>query len=89
MCKDRSCQNPNNRLDWKFSINAYNITSLLFVIFVLIYEDNISRKIILIVYFTATFILSFVSIDNFSRGTMWCLTSAILAPILAIVYNKF
>ena len=89
MCEDRSCQNPNNRLDWKFSTNIYHLTSLLFVIFVLIYEDNLARKIILIVYFTITLILSFISVDIFSRGTIWCLSSAVLAPLLAIVYNKF
>jgi hypothetical protein len=83
-CMDKSCQNNENRLKWPYPIGWYAYGSFIIsLIFMVIYLSPLKSKIFLGSFFTITFILS-LTIYPVSVGSVWCFSTAILAPLVVL-----
>lgn len=78
------CQNPNNRLKWPWPHDWYIYSFIISLILMIIYVRPINSTIWLGFVFTSTFVYMLES-NIKVVGSMWCFSTAILAPILVIV----
>lgn len=79
-CMKRECQNNENRLQWPFDDTYYVVQTI--IIYILFYKFlPLNSTIVLTVFFTATYLLSHV-MYYWSRSSIWCFLSAILAPLI-------
>lgn len=88
-CLDQTdrCQNNNNRLEWKFPNQWYLIGFVFSLIFFYAYLKPVNTKILLSASLIMTFLLSCLLTPK-SVGTIWCFSSAIIAPIF-VLFNYF
>lgn len=82
--RDCNCQNPNNRLEWKFPYSWYLYSALLSCVLVIGWVKPIASKIAIISFFALGLGLSELFFKK-NVGTMWCFGSALLAPLIVIV----
>jgi hypothetical protein len=82
-CRDKDCQNPNNRLKWPFPHFWYIIAFIFFVVIGLIFIKPVKSKIFILSLFSISFLLSSILFPK-NVGSFWCFVAAILAPILVI-----
>lgn len=78
------CQNPNNRLKWPWPHDWYIYSYIISLILLFIYIRPLNSMIWLGSMFTITFIYMLV-FNKKVVGSLWCFSTAILAPILVIV----
>ena len=78
------CQNPNNRLKWPWPHDWYIYSYIISLILLFIYIRPLNSMIWLGAMFTITFIYMLV-FNKKVVGSLWCFSTAILAPILVIV----
>jgi hypothetical protein len=85
-CIDQTdrCQNPNNRLLWKYPHKWYIYGYIISFIIIVIYIKPIKSKLWLTSLFTITLIFTII-FNPKVIGSMWCFSAAILAPLLVIV----
>lgn len=82
-CSDKGCQNNENRLNWKFPTSWYIISFVISLIFLFVYIKPLKSKIFISTMYTLALIVSFVLYPK-NGGTVWCFSSAVLAPIVVI-----
>jgi hypothetical protein len=82
-CKDKSCQNNGNRLQWPYPHSWYVYGYILCIIFTIICVKPFWSKIYISALFTISFILSCLIYPK-SVGSFWCFSAAIIAPLLVI-----
>ena len=78
------CQNPNNRLKWPWPHDWYIYSYIISLILLFIYIRPLNSMIWLGAMFTITFIYMLV-FNKKVVGSLWCFSTAILAPILVII----
>ena len=78
------CQNPNNRLKWPWPHGWYIYGYIISLIFMFFYIRPVNSMIWLFAMFTSTFVYMIV-FNTKVVGSLWCFSTAILAPILVIV----
>lgn len=84
-CNDKDkCQNPDNRLEWKYPTIWYLFSYVICMLIVIGYIKPINSKICITAFFTLTLIFSAI-LKPKNVGTIWCFSSAILAPVLVTV----
>jgi len=83
-CRDKSCQNHENRLKWPYPHEWYIFSFLISILFLILFIEPIASKIFIGVFFILTFFASLFIYPN-SMGSVWCFSTAILAPFLVIV----
>lgn len=83
-CKDKSCQNMNNRLRWAYPTTWYPIGFLISLIICIIYIKPLKSGIFLSSSFTILFFAS-LYIFKIVMPSMWCFSTAILAPLLVTI----
>jgi hypothetical protein len=81
-CHDKSCQ--ENRLKWPFPHDWYIYSFVISLLFLILYIEPLASKVFLGVFFVFTFFAS-LFIYPYSIGSVWCFSTAILAPFLVIV----
>ena len=89
-CTDKTnrCQNPDNRLKWEWPHSWYFYSFIISSIFLGIYIKPLKSKIWLMSVFSLTFLYMII----FNRqviGSLWCFSTAILAPLIVIVNYFF
>lgn len=89
-CKDATdkCQNPNNRLLWKWPHSWYFSGYLISFIILLLYVKPTNSKI----WISSVFTLTLIGTGIFNPkviGSVWCFSTAIIAPLLVIVNYYF
>lgn len=82
-CKDRSCQNPNNRLRWPYPHGWYIVSFIISLILLFIYIEPPQSKIFLSVSFTSLLMLTFITHPQ-NVGSVWCFSTALFAPFLSV-----
>ena len=80
-CKDRSCQNNDNRLVWPYRQEWYIISFVISIIMSFIYVKPFKSALFINSVFLITFTLSFY-ISKKGSSSVWCFSAAILAPLL-------
>lgn len=84
-CVDQDkCQNPDNRLEWKYPHKWYLFSYFICMIIVMLFIKPFNSQLCIILFFTLTLIFSTIFKPK-NVGTIWCFSSAILAPVLVIV----
>jgi hypothetical protein len=83
-CRDKSCQNNENRLKWPYPHSWYIYSFMISLIFLIIYIEPLGSKIFLGIFFLITFFISLFKFPQ-SMGSVWCFSTAILAPFVVIV----
>lgn len=82
---ERKCQNNQNRLTWPFPHEWYIASFMLSLYFLFFWYDGpVASKMFLGVVFSALFIGSGIIAPK-SVGSVWCFSTAIMAPILVLV----
>jgi hypothetical protein len=82
-CVDKSCQNDANRLQWPYPYMWYGSGFIISLVFLCVYIKPIKSKVFMAVFFVLTLAI-FIIRNPRSYGTLWCFSSAILAPLLVI-----
>lgn len=85
-CKKRSCQNYKDRLLWPYPHSWYIYSFIISLIIFLVYIRSFGSKIFLSIVFAITFAASLLIYPK-SVGSVWCFSTAILAPFLVIINN--
>ena len=83
-CKDRSCQNNNNRLQWPYQTSWYAISFLLSILILTYYIYPKSSLMLIVLSFIITYVL-FIHIFKQDNGSVWCFSAAVLAPVLVLI----
>jgi hypothetical protein len=83
-CKDTKCQNDNNRLLWPWPHNWYIIGFAISFIILLVYIKPVYSRIWISLVFVLTFIFMYIFKPK-TIGSLWCFSTAILAPLIVIV----
>jgi len=85
-CVDKTdkCQNPNNRLNWEWPHEWYGYSFILSLIIVTLFIKPIKSKIWLITIFSLLFLYMLIY-NKKVIGSLWCFSTAILAPLIVIV----
>jgi hypothetical protein len=85
-CTDKTnkCQNPNNRLKWEWPHNWYIYSFIISLILLILYIKPLNSKIWLTLVFSLTFLYMFIY-NRQVVGSLWCFSTAILAPLIVIV----
>ena len=79
-----NCSNSENRLQWPYPIRWYIISFFLSLFLLGMYVNPTRSKIFLVLFFIMTFLI-ILWIDPKSIGSVWCFSSAILAPIVVCI----
>jgi len=82
-CSDRTCQNAENRLRWPYPHEWYIISYVISLIILILYVGSVKVKIFLAAIFTVLFIASILIFPK-TVGSVWCFSTAIMAPIIVI-----
>lgn len=80
----RECQNPENRLRWPYPHEWYIFSYLLSLIIMVAYTKPSGSKLVFILFFSASFILSAFIFPR-TVGSVWCFSTAILAPLVVLI----
>lgn len=80
----KSCQNPNNRLQWSYPHKWYNQSFLLSVIICLIWIKPNKSKTLFLVFFTISFMLAYYTHPK-TVGSIWCWSTSFLAPLIVLI----
>jgi hypothetical protein len=83
-CTKKKCQNLKNRLQWPYPHSWYTYSFIISIIFSIIYLRSIPSKVFIISVFIITF-LSTYFINPKVVGSVWCFSTAILAPFIVLV----
>ena len=83
--KSKKCQNPNNRLDWKWPHSWYLYGFIIPLLFLTLYVKPVDTKIWLSFIFIITLIISVFLQPPTTAGSIWCFSAAVLAPIIVLV----
>lgn len=86
-CKDKSCQNNDNRLVWPYRQEWYIISFFISIILSFIYIKPFKSAMFINSVFLITFMLSFY-ISKKGSSSVWCFSAAILAPLLVFVNSR-
>lgn len=78
------CRNSDNRLRWPYPHWWYILSYLLSVLLMMLWVKPIGSKLVFLSFFTVTFILAGV-LHAKTVGSVWCLSTSILAPIVVLV----
>lgn len=82
-CKDKSCQNNNNRLKWPFTHEWYFFSFIIIVIFTVIYVKPIETRLLLCFFYIIMYMFSqYLYYKTGESSSFWCFTAAILSPII-------
>lgn len=82
-CKDRSCQNNNNRLLWPFPNTWYFISFIIILIFTIIYIKPFETQLLLGFFYSIMYIFSkYLYYKTGESSSFWCFSAAILSPII-------
>lgn len=84
----RECQNPDNRLVWKFPVQWYKISAIISFVLYFIYvkNDSVISRLFIISFFIITAILSeYLYPKETYAPSLWCFISAIVAPIMIFI----
>ena len=84
---DKSCQNPSNRLLWRYPHSWYAASYLISVIIMFIWIKPMSSKILLMSFFSITFGATFF-VNPKTVGSVWCFSTSFLTPLI-VVANYF
>jgi hypothetical protein len=84
-CVDKSCQNSNNRLKWPYPHDWYRYSFIISLIILILYVNPLYSKLFLTFCFIFSFSLSFLYFRKSVVGSVWCFSTAILAPFIVIV----
>jgi len=89
-CKDKTdrCQNPNNRLLWKWPHSWYLTGYLISFIILLVYIKPGNSRIWIAAVFTITLIATGIYNPKVI-GSVWCFSTAIISPLLVLVNYYF
>jgi len=79
------CQNSKNRLVWPFPHGWYFFSFIISLLILLFYIKPLSTKIWLASVFTVTFLFTLFLMKANVVGSVWCFSTAILAPVIGIV----
>lgn len=80
---EKVCQSSSNRLKWPFSQGWYFFYYIIGIILILLYIPELYSKIFIIGFFSIIYLLSFIYFKQ-TTSSIWCMLSAIAAPILVI-----
>jgi len=82
---ERKCQNNLNRLQWPFPHEWYIASFLLSLYFLFFwYDGTMASKLFLGIVFSGLFLGSGILAPK-SVGSVWCFSTAVMAPILVLV----
>jgi len=85
-CSDTTnkCQNPNNRLKWSWPHHWYIFSFIISIIILVFYIEPFESKCWMLSIFGITFLYMLIFNTNV-MGSLWCFSTAILAPLIVIV----
>lgn len=81
---DNKCQSPENRLKWPFPHTWYLWSYLISVILIFIYVKPNQSKFLILVAFSVSFLVSALIYPH-TVGSVWCNSTAFLAPMMVMV----
>lgn len=79
------CQNSKNRLQWPYPHGWYMFSYIISLLLLLLFIKPLKVKIWLGSIFTITLLFTVLFVRRTVIGSMWCFSTAILAPIIAII----
>jgi hypothetical protein len=82
-CQDKSCQTQGNRLNWPYPHHWYIFGYIISLIIVIFWIKPLRSQLFVGGLFTLTFIISVIVMPKVI-GSLWCFSTAILAPILVL-----
>ena len=83
---DDSCTEKSARLEWPYVQYWYNISFVIScIIFIIYIRPMVPNSIIIILYFSLTYMLTTFIGKRHIIGSYWCWMSAAFAPILVVV----
>lgn len=85
-CRDRDCQNPKNRLSWPYPYSWYIVSFILSLVILFVYVTPLQNKLFLGISFSLLLAIS-AAFNPKTVGSVWCFSTAIFAPLIAIVNN--
>ena len=84
----KECQNNDNRLQWPFYDGElwYGYSCIIGFIFICMYLPTNSQKIMITMILALTYLFSFLFYKNNTKSlaSVWCFSSAIIAPIIVL-----
>lgn len=89
-CSKPECQNLNNRLKWPYPQEWYRPFSILFSLFMMFYLKPFPLNIVTpLFYLLSGLIVSHVFPHRAVVGSVWCVMTAVSAPLLVILQYRF
>ena len=84
-CKrDEICKSEDNRLKWPYPHDWYLYSYVLTIFIVVTWIKPISYKMIFIIMFTLTFILTYIIYPK-TIGSVWCWSTSFIAPVIVVI----
>lgn len=81
---DKRCQNPENRLNWPYPHGWYLLSFLISIIICAIWIKPMNSKIVLLIFFGLSLIVTSLIYPN-TVGSMWCWSTSFLAPAVVLI----
>lgn len=78
------CQNSKNRLQWPYPHGWYSISFVISMLITYFYIHPLKLKLWLMGVFTITFMISLLFVSEKAVGSIWCFSTALLAPVISI-----
>ena len=78
-------QCSSNRLQWPYPHDWYIYSFIISIIILVIYINPVKIQIFLTLSFLLTLIVTYMFFNSKTVGSVWCFSSAVLAPVIALV----
>lgn len=83
ICSDK-CQSPENRLKWPYKHNWYIFSYVISIIIMFLYIRPKPSRFLMLVMFSVSFVVAALIYPN-TVGSVWCWSTAFLAPVIVLV----
>jgi len=81
---DKSCQNPENRLQWPWSHSWYIASFILSILIMFVYiKPDTSKYITLLIYTISWVVVTLIYPSTV--GSVWCFVASVAAPIIVVL----
>lgn len=87
ICSDK-CQSPENRLKWPYRHDWYLFSYIISVIIMFVYIKPNASRFLMLVMFSISFIVAALIYPN-TVGSVWCWSTAFLAPAIVLINYYF
>jgi hypothetical protein len=78
------CQDPENRLQWKWPHQWYFMSYVVSIIIMAFYVKPMNSKILFLIFFTLTLVVTFLIYPN-TMGSVWCWSTSFMAPCIVLI----